>query len=100
MVSCIYKFETFMAEILVKLPDEIAGVFGGTAEARSQRMAEDAAIEEYRAGRLSMRQVGAMLALAYWQTERFLAERGVLLNYTTIDLEADRETLDGLLPRR
>jgi hypothetical protein len=30
---------------------------------------ENAAIENYRAGRLSQRQVGEMLGLNYWQTE-------------------------------
>jgi predicted HTH domain antitoxin len=89
-----------MAEVIIKLPDALAGIFGATAEARSRRLAEDAAIEEYRAGRLSQRQVGEMLGLDYWQTERFLAGRGVVLNYSPADLQADRATLDELLPRR
>jgi predicted HTH domain antitoxin len=89
-----------MAEVIIKLPDALAGIFGGTPEARSQRLAEDAAIEEYRTGRLSQRQVGEMLNLDYWQTERLLAERGVSLNYGVGDLQADRATLDEVLPRR
>ena len=47
---------------------------------------EDAAIEGYRAGRLTQRQVGAMLGLDYWQTETFLYERAVPLNYSAADL--------------
>jgi predicted HTH domain antitoxin len=58
---------------------------------------EDAAIEGYRAGRLSHRQVGEMLELDYWQTEALLKERGVPLNYSVADLEADRVTLDKIL---
>ena len=52
-----------MAEITITLPDSLARAFGPTPEARSQRLAEDAAIEEYRTGRLSQRQVGEMLGL-------------------------------------
>ena len=89
-----------MAEVIIQLPDTLAGIFGGTLEARSQRLAEDAAIEEYRVGRLSQRQVGEMLNLDYWQTELLLTERGVSLNYGVGDLQADRATLDEVLPRQ
>ena len=60
---------------------------------------EDAAIEGYRAGRLTQRQVGAMLGLDYWQTEAFLNERNVPLNYSAADLAADIATLEKILPR-
>lgn len=88
-----------MVEVIVKLPDTLARTFGETAEARSQRLTEDAAVEEYRSGRLSQRQVGEMLALDYWQTERFLAERNVPVNYSVAELQADRQILDEILPR-
>lgn len=87
----------YMVEITIKLPDALARAFGATPEARSQRLTEDAAIAEYRAGRLSQRQVGEMLGLGYWQTESFLAERNVSLNYSLGDLQADRATLDEIL---
>ena len=38
-----------------------------------------------------------MLGLDYWQTEAFLQERGVPLNYSTADLEADNLTLEKIL---
>lgn len=88
-----------MVEVTIQLPDALARLFGATPETRSRRLAEDAAIEEYRAGRLSQRQVGEMLGLDYWQAERFLAERKVALNYSPDDLLADRATLDEILPR-
>jgi hypothetical protein len=56
---------------------------------------EDVAIEGYRTGRLSHRQFGQMLGLDYWQSEAFLKERGVLLNYTAADLEADSRTFNS-----
>ena len=89
-----------MVEVTIKLPDALARAFGATPEARTQRLTEDVAIEEYRAGRLSQRQVGEMLGLDYWQTERFLSEHNVALNYSLGDLQADRATLDEVLPRK
>jgi len=88
-----------MVEITVKLPDMLARTLGPTAEARAQRLTEAVAIEEYRAGRLSQRQVAEVLGLDYWQTESFMAERNVALNYSLADLEADRATLDEVLGR-
>ena len=86
-----------MIEVIIQLPDALANTFGVTTEARARRLAEDAAIEEYRAGQLSQRQVGEMLGLDYWQTEQLLTERHVPLNYSTADLQADRVTLDEVL---
>jgi predicted HTH domain antitoxin len=89
-----------MVEVVINLPDTLARIFGETPEARSRRLSEDAAIEEYRAARISVRQVGEMLGLSYWETERFLGERGVSLNYALGDLQADRATLDEVLSNR
>jgi len=58
------------------------------------------AIDLYRAGRLSHRQVGEALSLDYWQTETFLTERGVALNYSATDLETDAATLQKILDTR
>ncbi|MEI8042122.1 MAG: UPF0175 family protein [Verrucomicrobiota bacterium] len=49
------------------------------------------------AGRLTQRQVGAMLGLDYWQTETFLNERAVPLNYSAADLAADHATLERII---
>jgi hypothetical protein len=58
-----------MVEVNIKLPDEVALALGNGTEAVTRRIMENAAIENYRAGRLSQRQVGEMLGLNYWQTE-------------------------------
>jgi len=86
-------------QITVKLPDQIARQWGESPDAVGRHVLEDAAIEGYRAGRLSQRQVGAMLGFDYWQVEAFLKERGVPLNYSAADLEADSATLDKILAR-
>ncbi len=84
-------------QVTVELPDQVARQWGETPAAIGRHVMEDAAIEGYRAGRLSHRQVGEMLGLDYWQAETFLKERGVPLNYSAADLKADNATLDKIL---
>jgi predicted HTH domain antitoxin len=84
-------------QVTVKLPDQVARQWGDTPDAVGRHVMEDAAIEGYRAGRLSHRQVGEILGLDYWQTEIFLKDRGVPLNYSAADLEADTATLAKIL---
>ena len=86
-----------MVEVIVKLPENVARSFGETDKDIGRHLLENAAIEGYRAGQLSHRQVGAMLRLDYWETENFLREHRVPLNYSLADLEADRATLDKIL---
>jgi predicted HTH domain antitoxin len=86
-----------MVEITVKLPENVARSLGDNPDAMAKALLENAAIEGYRAGRFSHRQVGEMLGLDYWQTDSFLAENGVPLNYTSADLDADSRTLDKIL---
>ena len=86
-------------QVTVEMPDQVARQWGETPEAVGRHVLEDAAVEGYRAGRLSQRQVGGMLRLDYWQTEAFLTERGVPLNYSPADLVADNATLEKILSR-
>lgn len=83
--------------ITVELPDQVARQWGETPDAISLHFWQDAAIEGYREGRLSHRQVGELLGLDYWQTEAFLEGRRVPLNYSVADLAADRATLAKIL---
>jgi predicted HTH domain antitoxin len=68
-------------------------------EAIARDVVEDAVIERYRSGRFSQRQVGQTLGFDYWQTEAFLRERGVPVNYSVADLEADEAALKKFLRR-
>jgi predicted HTH domain antitoxin len=86
-------------QITVKMPDQIARQWGDTPEAVGRRLIEDAAIEGYRAGRVSHRQVGEMLGIDYWEADAFLKERGVPVNYSVADLDIDSATLEKVLPR-
>jgi predicted HTH domain antitoxin len=83
----------------MEMPDQVARQWGETPDAVGRHVMEDAAIEGYRAGRLTQRQVGAMLGLDYWQTETFLNDRHVKLNYSPADLAADNATLEKILAR-
>jgi predicted HTH domain antitoxin len=83
-------------EVLVHMPDFIARQWGETPQAISRHLVEDAVIERYRVGRLSLRQAGLALGLDYWQTQAFLKERGLSLNYSADDLEADVATLERI----
>ncbi len=76
------------------------GAFAGPVEAtgrKAEEIIESAVVERYRAGRLSHRQAGQLLGLDYWQTEDFLRERNVPLNYSSGDLEADCAAQDKIL---
>lgn len=83
----------------MEMPDQVARQWGETPDAVGRHVMEDAAIEGYRAGRLTQRQVGAMLGLDYWQTETFLNERAVPLNYSAADLVEDHATLEKIISR-
>ncbi len=85
--------------VTVEMPDQVARQWGETPIAVGRHVMEDAAVQGYRTGRLSQRQVGAMLGLDYWQTESFLHERGIPLNYTADDLADDQATLENILAR-
>jgi predicted HTH domain antitoxin len=86
-------------QVNMEMPDQVARQWGETPDVVSRHVMEDAAVEGYRAGRLTQRQVGSMLGLDYWQTEAFLSERAVPLNYSPADLAADSTTLEKILPR-
>ena len=80
-------------KLMVNLPDSVARQWGDTPQTIACHVVEDAVIERYRSGRLSQRQVGEALGLDYWQTEAFLTGRGVPVNYSVADLEADEAAL-------
>jgi predicted HTH domain antitoxin len=86
-------------QVTVDIPEELARRLGGDREL-SQRVKEAILIDAYLAGDLSRRQVGALLEFSYHQTEAWFDRRGILRDYRTSDLEADRDALDRLLPDR
>jgi len=61
------------------------------------RTAQRAVPTKNRFAPLGNARLGQMLGLDYWQTESFLKERGVPLNYTAADSEADNAALAKIL---
>lgn len=86
-------------DIVLHMPDPVARQWGDDPQAIARHVVEDAVIERYRSGRLSQRQVGETLGLDYWQTELFLLGRGVPINYSAADLDADEAVRDGIFRR-
>ena len=74
-------------DVIVSMPDPVALQWGETPQTIARHVLEDAVIERYRTGYLSRRQLGEALGLNYWQTESFLAARGVRVNYSVDELQ-------------
>ncbi len=85
-----------MVELMVKLPEQIAGRFGDTPESAARQLLESAAVEGYRAQRLSRGEVREMLSLTWQETEAFLAAHDCRRHYSLSDLDEDRATLARL----
>ena len=81
-------------KVEVNIPDQIAKTLPGDM---SRRILESIAIEGYRRGELSPKSVGMLIGIDNrWEVERFLAEKGVELNYTWDDFLEDTENLRQL----
>ena len=79
-------------EILVKLPDDIAGHPDAGREAL-----EALAMEGYRSGALTHFQAAQLLGMTRLEFENFLSERGVMDHaYSAEDLERDLADLEKL----
>jgi len=63
--------KSVVVEVTFKISDQVAEALGETPDAIARRILENAAIESYRAGRLSHSQAGQMLSLDYWEAENF-----------------------------
>lgn len=86
-------------EVTINLPEDVANSFLANGETIEREVLEATALEGYREGKLSHAQVGRMLGLSRFETDEFLKEHNVPLNYSIEDLEQDRQTLDKLLSK-
>jgi predicted HTH domain antitoxin len=78
-------------QITVELPDDIASHPDGGREAL-----EALAVEAYRSRTMTQFQAGRLLGLSRIQTEDFLARHVDLYDYSTAELEAEADLLQGL----
>lgn len=83
--------------ITVPLPPDIERQLRARFPDLERRVAEGYAVEAFRRGDLSSRQVGQMLGFSdRWQAERFLSERGAYPGYGPEEFAQDLQTLDDL----
>ncbi|MGH8246014.1 MAG: UPF0175 family protein [Gammaproteobacteria bacterium] len=79
--------------ITVELPEDIAAHLASLGEDLPRAVLEAFALHQYVAGKLTHAQLRRLLGFATrMEMDAFLKTRGVELEYTTEDLERDRET--------
>ena len=61
----------------------------------SQAARDALLIEAYRMGKLSVGRLARSLGIGVLEADQWLAERGVPLNYSFEDFQADQQTLQG-----
>ena len=83
----------------ISIPDDLVAVLGSSPQEREKRAREAIALELYREGKISLRMMGELAGVGrdYWAAENFRIQHKVPLNYSSEDLEADREAADRLL---
>ncbi len=85
--------------ITFELEDDLEGQLRQELGDLGQVAREALLIEAYRRGKLSIGRLARTLGLGVLEADRWLAERGVPLNYTYEDLMADRKVTDELRGR-
>lgn len=79
-------------EITINLPEDVAKVFLKNGKNIEREVLEATAVEGYREGKLSQAQVRRMLGFATdMQTDAFLKEHKVYLEYDLEDLKRETE---------
>ncbi|MCU0751510.1 MAG: UPF0175 family protein [Akkermansiaceae bacterium] len=87
-------------KMVLEIPDEIAESLGGSSGALTRAALEALAVEGYRSGALTTKQVRLLLGHASrFETEDFLSAHGVWPGITADDAAADSRALSELLKR-
>jgi hypothetical protein len=85
--------------LTLQIPDSMAE--GRSPKALGQEILEAYAAESFRTGKISKHQVRELLGHeSRWDTEKFLGDRGVLMNLTVDEIVADAETAARFSQRR
>lgn len=89
---------TVSIDIPKQAEDFLRSAFG---ENLGRAALEAIAIEGYRSDKLSSHEVQTLLGFEdRWETDAWLAKKGVYLNYRLEDLQADRRTLATAFPKK
>jgi hypothetical protein len=85
-------------QVTLEIPDDVAISLGGMSANLSRTALEALAVEGYRGGALTTKQVRLLLGHASrWETEDFLSAHGVWPGITPAEAAADSRTLSELL---
>jgi uncharacterized protein UPF0175 len=83
--------------LTVRIPDDLAKRLAAAGGDIERKALEALALEEYRAGRLSKKELREALGFEVLnELDGFLKAHGVFEEYTLADLERERQTLDRL----
>ncbi len=83
-------------QVNIDIPKAVESILESEWGDLSRAAKEALAIESYRTGKLSLGLLAEMLGVGVIAADQWLAQRGVPLNYSPEDLEADRRDLDEL----
>ncbi len=83
--------------LTVRIPDDFAERLGAGGADLERKALEALALEEYRAGRLTKKELRQTLGFEVLdEVDGFLKEHGMFDPYTMADLERERQALDRL----
>ncbi len=87
-------------ELTLEIPDDIAACLAGAGGPLSRTALEALAIEGYRGGALTTKQLRLLLGhLSRWETEDFLSAHGAWPDITAAEAAEDSRKLTELLRR-
>lgn len=78
-------------QLVIELSEGIVRQFGDSPESAARSLVENALIEQYREGKLSIGQLGAALGRTRWEAEALLEQHGGVPPYTPEMLAEDRQ---------
>ena len=81
----------------LELPDSIARLLHLDGPECQRRALEMVALEGYRSGDISRRQVGELLGLDFFATEQFLKEHHAIIELSMEEFRESSEAFEGLL---
>ena len=87
-------------QVTLEIPDDVAESLGGPRGTMARTVMEALAVEGYRGGALTTKQVRLLLGHASrWETEDFLSAHGVWPGITADEAAEDSRALRALLDR-
>jgi len=87
-----------MAEVNIKLPEEIFALANLKKEKASEEVRKLIALELFRENVISMGKAAEIAGIPLAEFMELSAKRGIPMHYTIEDLEADRKTAERLAP--